>query len=442
MRLFCAGGWLFARFPQIDRMWDSPKKAVLGCILVAGALLLYHYHDRFSKPIRQVLLAGYVVAVLLAGWQAGSLMQTRIRIMPQWDFRVFWAYGHLMAKGQNVYETSSYNSLYQEFTPDRDFIESVMNVGATYPPPTMFLFRPLGCCEVRSAYVYWYVFLILCVVASAELLRRIFLPGSGIWGLALVLLLVFSLHGTWDTIRFGQTNFLALILLLLYWRDRQKPWAGLWIALGIVVKLYFGVLLLDALIFRRWRVLLWSIGSGVALAAASLLLLGPSTFASYFILRPTSRIPGWVYVEWMNQSLLGTLLRLTHASIEGGALAKNPLFLALAFLLTGITAWLVYRLGPSSEWGLSLWILLALIVYPGTLAHYSVMLLPLLLLAWKERQQCLLGTWGTVTFVSAVAGLVGFHSNAFLAYVACWATVAAVAIWSTKLDRQKSTAAA
>jgi Glycosyltransferase family 87 len=442
IRSLSAGFCFLARFPQIDRMWDSPKKALLDCILVGGALLVYHYRERFSGSARRLLLAVYVIAAIFACWQAVNLMQARIRIMPQWDFRVFWAYGQLMARGENVYATSSYDSLYKEFTPDKDFIESVMHVGATYPPPTMFLFRPLGCCEVRAAYRYWYVFLLISIAVAAEFLRRMFLRSSGLWGLLFVLLLIFSLHGTWDTIRFGQTNFLALILFLLYWRDRDKPLAGLWIAFGAVIKLYFGLFLLDALIFRRWRVLLWSIGSGVLLALTSLLLLGPSTFFSYFLLRPTSRIPGWVYVEWMNQSLLGTILRITHAPIEGGGLARNPLFLFSALALAVATAWLVYRLGPTSEWGLSLWMLLALIIYPGTLAHYSVMLLPVLLLVWRERDTSPLGVWGTVCFITAIVGLAGFHSHAFLAYVVCWATLAVLSALMTNSRSDPATVAA
>jgi len=36
-------------------------------------------------------------------------------------------------------------------------------------------------------------------------------------------LLIFGLHGTWDTITFGQTNSWRLVLLLLYWRGSRDP---------------------------------------------------------------------------------------------------------------------------------------------------------------------------------------------------------------------------
>ena len=440
--LLSASVWLTIRFPEIDRMWDSPKKALVDAVLLAVVLLIYHRRERLPKIGRVLLLAGYALVIAVAFFQTLQLMQTRVRALPLWDFRVFWAYGELMADGKNVYATESYNRFYDELTPSQPFIESVMQVGATYPPPTMFLFRPLGCCEVRTAYKYWYVFLLLCLVASAELLRRTFLKASGIWGFALVMLLIFSLHGTWDTVRYAQTNFLALLMFLLYWRDRVQARAGMWVALGAVVKLYLGVLLFDSLIFKRWRAVMWALGSGVVLALASLLLLGPSTFLSYFTLHPTSRIPGWVYVEWMNQSLLGTILRVIHAPVAGGSLARNPLFVVAALALTLATAWLVYRVGANSEWGLALWILLALIIYPGTLAHYSVMLLPVLLLLWRDKEKTALGVWGTTLLLILVLGLVGFNSHAFSAYLLTWFTVAGISLLAKTRDTHSAVVAA
>jgi len=425
-------------FPEIDRLWNSPMKTGITCILLMVAMLIFHYRERLWKPARLVFLAGFILVNAIAFLQAFQLMQVRIRTLPEWDVRVFWIYGQLTAHGENVYALESYQRFYKELNPDRDFTEAVMRVGATYPPPTMFLFRPLGCCAMQSAFGYWYVFLGLCVLVAIELLRRTFVKNDGLWGLAFVVLLIFGLHGTWDTIRFGQTNFLALVLLLLYWRDREDPWAGIWVALGAVIKLYMGVLLLDALLLKRWRVLTWAALMGLVLSVTSLMLLGPRTFVSYFTLHPISRVPAWVYVEWMNQSLLGTILRLTHAPIAGGSLGMNPVFLASALILIVETAWLVYRLDPASVWSLPLWVLLALIIYPGTLAHYSVMLLPVLLLIWKEREKTPLGAPASAIFITLIIGLVGFHSHAFTAHVVTWIAIAGLAVWTGPRDQRAS----
>ena len=405
-------------------------KAGMGCILLMVSLLTFHYRERLWKPLKLAFLAAFGVVIAIALLQAFQLMQSRVRTLPEWDVRVFWIYGQLTAQGENVYALESYERFYREFNPDRNFIEAVLRVGGTYPPPTMLLFRPLGCCGMPSAFVYWYVFVGLSVLATIELLRRTFLKDDGLWGLGLVMLFVFGLQGTWATIRFGQTNFLALVLLLLYWRDREAPRAGIWVALGAVIKLYMGVLLLDAVLLKRWRVVAGAALAGVVLSAASLILLGPGTFVSYFTLHPISRVPGWVYVEWVNQSLLATLLRLTHAPISGGSLGMNPLFLGSALVLLVVTAGLVYRLHPASVWSLPLWLLLGLIIYPGTEAHYSVMLLPVLLLLWKERENTPLGVPGSVLLITLIIALVGFHSHVFAAHLVTWIAVASLAVWA------------
>jgi uncharacterized membrane protein len=127
---------------------------------------------------------------------------------------------------------------------------------------------------------------------------------------------------------------------------------------------------------------------------------------------------------------------MTHASISGRALTSNPLFLTSALTLTIVTAWLVYRLDSTSEWSLPLWLVLALIIYPGTLAHYSVMLLPVLLLIWKEREKTPLGVPGSALVVSLIIGLAGFHSNAFAAYMVAWTVLASLALWTISLEHR------
>jgi hypothetical protein len=202
-----------------------------------------------------------------------------------------------------------------------------------------------------------------------------------------------------------------------------------------VIKAYLGVLLLDVLFLRRWRILTWAALTGLVLSIASLILLGPRTFVSFFTLHPTTHLPGWVYVEWMNQSLLATILRLTHAPIDGGSLTMNPFFLAAAVILIVVTAWLVRRMDSTSVWSLPLWILLALIIYPGTLAHYSVMLLPVLLLIWKEREKTPLGVLGSALFITLIIGLVGFRSHVFAAHVVTWIALAGLALWTGPKDQ-------
>lgn len=417
----------FVHFPEIDQIWNSPIKAALSGASLIVVLLIFHYRERLPRIARMVVFACLVLVIAVASLQAIHLMEMRVRTVPEWDVRVFWIYGQLMANGENVYALEPYQKFYQELQPSRDFIEAVLQVGGEYPPPTMLLFRPLGCCTMPRAFLYWYIFFGLTVLGAIVLLRHTFLRRDGLWGLALILLLLLSLGGTWETIRFGQTSFLTLILLLLYWLDRERPRAGVWIVLGAIAKPYMAILLFDALLNKRWRAVVWSAGAGALASAASLLLLGPRTFISYFTLDPPGRVPRWVYMEWVNQSLLATILRLTRAPVARSP-AANPIFLVSVLGLFLITGWLIVRAGRETTLSLCLWLLLGLIIYPGTLAHYSVMLLPVLLLLWQTRENTPLGVSGCTFLVTLVIALVGFHAEAFAAYFLTWIALAGLAI--------------
>ena len=58
------------------------------------------------------------------------------------------------------------------------------------------------------------------------------------------------------------------------------------------------------------------------------------------------------------------------------------------------------------------------------------MSLPVLLLIWKEREKTPLGVWGSTLLITLIIGLVGFHSQAFAAYVVTWIALAGLAAWS------------
>ena len=399
----------------------------LSAALVFSSLIAFHFRQRLPTAIRIALLGCFLVIVTVLCGMNLQVMRANIKQPPQWDFRVFWMYGQLTVGKANVYDPRQYDRFKNAFQPSAEFVEAVLNVGATYPPQTMLLFFPLGLWQIQAAYLFWYVVQAACLIGSLQLLRKLFLDGSGVWGLALAAILIFSLRATWSTIGFGQTNFLALLFALLYWRDRQRPRGGIWLALGIVVKLYFVIVLLYPAIRQQWRVLASTAVGSFILAMASLAVLGPVTFFSYFTMHPASRLPAWVYTERINQSLAAVVLRISGQGMENTHLLTQPLFVALALLLTAVTGYVVHRARHDSEWSLALVLVLALLLYPGTLAHYTVILLIPLLLIWNDRDNMWAGAWGTAGLISLIYGLIAlFQSNStFAAMLIVWVVLAA-----------------
>jgi hypothetical protein len=186
-------------------------------------------------------------------------------------------------------------------------------------------------------------------------------------------------------------------------------------------------LLIDIVICRRWGTLAWAALSGTLIWLASLALLGPSTFLTYFSSPPTSRVPQWAYVEPINQSLLAMVLRgRTHWASTGSPVTE-PWFLALGAALAVATIWLAYqarRCRP--ELGLALSLVMGLLLYPGTLAHYALVLVIPLLTIWALRDDLPGKALGLAILAGLIYGLVGFAqgNTVFVAHLLTWISLA------------------
>ncbi len=411
----------------------------MALVLVPAALLGFEYRSRFPLWLRRAWLAAILGLVTLAGAWVLRIMFRNAGHVPEWDFRVFWMYGQLMAKGANVFDPAQFQQFLSVLNPSSEFIEDVLKVGATYPPPTMFLFVPLGWFNIHAAYAVWYLIQTICLVSSAYLLQSLFFP-SARWGFALAGFLLFCLRSSWETINLGQTNFLFLLLLLLYWRDRERPRSGLWLALAVNVKFYAAALLIDILVRRRWRTLAWVVVSTSVMWLASLALLGRSTFLTYFLSPPASRVPHWAYVEQINQSLLAVILR-GQGGWEGmGSPVMRPMFLVLGAALVFASIWLAYRGRQCCpELGIALAIVMGLLLYPGTLAHYALVLIVPLLALWVARDRLPGRAPACAILAGVVYGLAGFtQGNAvFAAFVLSWIALAAAIVY-LQLERKQT----
>ena len=244
---------------------------------------------------------------------------------------------------------------------------------------------------------------------------------DGAWELLLVALLTLLLHSTRETVRCTQVNFLSLLLLLAFWETRQRAIGGLWLGLAIVVKPVFFLLPVYLLIRRHWATLGGLVATAIATCAFSIAAFGPRMFFSYFTANPvTLDVPDYFYTETVNQSLLATTLRWTQLDLAIHSPYDNPLFWSLAALLTGVTLWVTWRApAGADDWLLGTWLLLSLLLFPKTLAHYGVLLLLPILLLWAHRHHFPGGAW-------MVAGLIGLL---YISVYAEQATGGMILVW-------------
>src|SRR5207302_118594 len=132
-------------------------RACLSAVVVSGGLVPFHFRKHLPVWVRVACLALIFASIGICCVWNFRIMRSHIENPPEWDFRVFWMYGKVLARHGNVYLPSEYQEFKELFQSDTQFTEASLNVGATYPPHSMLLFEPLGFSNIHTAYLLWYV---------------------------------------------------------------------------------------------------------------------------------------------------------------------------------------------------------------------------------------------------------------------------------------------
>jgi hypothetical protein len=407
-------------------------------LLVGTVLLLLvtlHRHSGVVQPARQdgeprpvihwsywlAGLSGASTAVIAAHtYTIVRWVNAKAQKPPDWDFLCFWTFGKVAAAGHNIYEPANFRALDLPFEPSKYFVQEILEVGFWYPPMSILLFLPLGWVSdvavafwltngavygalLLSAFVLWRQFF---SDASATLFSPTLPPwrsrigSESVAALLVVAALVLASPATGANFFYTQTNAIALAFLLLGWGYRKRYSGGVWFALATLVKPYLGLFILYSLVRRRFRPIVGAAVFGAISAGAVGMLLGTEVFTSYIWDGPATRVPLAAFVADARQSLFSLTLRATNQDLSAGLPIVHPIFTPVALVLTGVTLWLAASLRKRDEdWAGALILLYGLLMYPGVLVHYSLMLLFPFAVMWKHRAEVPGG-------MSAVVGII------------------------------------
>ncbi len=397
-------------------------------------LLLWgaHYHKQLGSFWFIMLEGTYIGVITWNIFKIYRIITFNFFNPPEWDFLAFWLDGRIASQHLNFYLPSNYLGYDLPVSISQEFTRSILEVGFRYPPPTMLLFLPLGWFDsLNSAYLGWQLFMVAVLGIDIFLLWKLFLDESHALGLLVSGALVLSLPLTHFTFYLAQTNFLVLLALLLLLIHREHFWGGMWLGIGIVVKPFVGLLFLFSVIQRRWQVVAGSIITYGFLSIIFVVLFGMTTFTSYFSERPPLKMPDYVYIEAVNQSLLAQILRLTNNDFSGISPIFNPIFIVITlFLLTTTGALTFFLKNDDSIWVFVLTLLTALLIYPKTLFHYSVLLIIPMFVLWKYRNRWVGGLWGSVFIITLTyIFFLGNWKYTFLATTLFWFVFVAIGSW-------------
>jgi hypothetical protein len=427
-------------------LWPVPLRALhfyplhagdwLLCTLLFGlSFLLFWKRDRLGG-VWSSLLLGIVLGTILAfGLNIIRLMRWNVQLPPEWDFHLFWVFGRVASQGLNPYDQENLLRVAASLSPSSELLQELFFF---HSPPTLFLFLPLGWFDIRTAYLVWYCAQVIVLLVDLFLIWKLFLKDAGMEGALFVLCLVVLLRSTFMTVAFGQTNFIVLLMVLLYWRDWKSARGGVWLALGIAVKPVLVFLVLFPALRRRWGTLAVAAVTGGFLLLVSAIAFGPAMVLSYFSHNPVViDLPTYLYTEDMNQSLLATILRLSHTDPSGGSPYANPVFWVTAALLVIVSCWMTLRLKEEdAPWGLSLILVLSLLIFPKTLEHYALLLIVPLAMLWSLRSQVPGGAAGSAAGIILVVALVNARAPmVFVAMALAWLCVGWV-VWLRAMGKE------
>jgi len=404
------------------------KSAISAAIIPLGLIGL-RPGRKLSPAWRVLLTVALTLIVVFLVYHQLRVLAAKVHNPPQWDFLALWLYGKATAMHLDIYRPGFAAQIAAPFHPDASFRREVIDVGFVYPPTSIWLFLPLGWLGYHGAAALWAAVNLVILLADAYLLWRLFADGGrrDLLALLAAAAILFKLPATPQTIDFLQSNFIALLAVLLLLKDRDNARGGLWLALAFMAKPFLGLMFVYALLRRKWVAALVGAGSLVLVAIGSWIVLGTQTMVTYVANSPYSRQPSWVFTEKTNQSLLATILRATRWAGEYPP-THNPVYLALSAALIAVTVALILRARDRDDWAFALALLVGLLVYPGTQFFYSDLLIIPALMLWNLSRPSTIASAAVLVFITAeFIAIAQTPAAVFVATAANWCIFAVMA---------------
>ena len=333
-----------------------------------------------------------------------------------WDFSCFYLYGNVATNGMNFYNPDDYHAILSTLNIpinlDAEFIREVVDVGCPYPPPTLLLFSILGFFSYDNGLIIWTIINNLFLFGSIFLIKNIFFNRKGFESIMMSTILVLTFASTSVIIFYSQISFILLFFLLLFYKYKDKPLAGVFLALAIFIKPFAAIFFFYLIIKRQYKAIMFFIISSLIVCSIAAIVFGINPFIEYFLNNPAHRQPAWLFTEGNNQSLLSELFRALPENIS---LAKNIYYVASGVLVLLLSGIIYFNKNNQKLHGIFFVALLAvaLIIYPSGQKHYAIvhLLSILILLNYLKK----LDTSALLIFFFYIVSNAGlFYLNIFL----------------------------
>ncbi|MDD5044349.1 MAG: glycosyltransferase family 87 protein [Candidatus Omnitrophica bacterium] len=318
-----------------------------------------------------IILAGFlaVMTYFLA-------LAKEIKDSPFDDYKQYWFVSFMLENGHNVWDVNQQDrieDLWHNFS-ENPYAKPIHSSGF-FLCMVPFTFLPL-----RAGAIVWLVLGHLALLISLWLIWKMYARKIGSDGIFVALFLVFSFWPVREQLVMGQPNFFILLFLTLglFMINRNRPFsAGLILALAVLFREYFVILILYFLWKRKWKVTLGIILGYLMIKACAILAFGLDKEIAYWQYMYSTFVSKHAsYIT--NYSLSANILRIGKGLLGEGILSS------IAWLFSGVFLFRALALTKDAENpGLEfcLFVILAFLLSPWVHeSHYVALYLPILIL--------------------------------------------------------------
>lgn len=358
------------------------KNIVMYIILIAS---YYSYHNK-EKEKWHHFSRGILIG--LFGLMFFILIHSTLKAIyshEEFDFMCFYLQGQLGLNHLNFYDPESFNIYlahnYSHHIFSEEIRSDILNVGLLSPPINMLFFAPLAYLDYNVSRTLFSILVFLFIIIDTFLIQGLFFKrgARSSYSLMFIFIITLILPATLETIFYIQTNFFLLFFLLLMMRSLNKGGSGIYLALSLLFKPISAFLALFFLIKKKLKPFLFFCITCAILLFLTGIIWGFNNIIDYFKSPPTERLPHYLYLQDVNQSLLAILDR--NLSDHGISFPIIKVFYFLIAVGLVVVSYVISKKLNKINPLLSLFpfIICMLIIYPSSLSHYMVYLIPVLI---------------------------------------------------------------
>jgi hypothetical protein len=329
---------------------------------------------------RFVQLGWIAIGLYLVGLGISAVLRT------QGDFNVYYRAGARVLNGEAIYRLDESSHF-------------------LYAPIFAILFAPFAMLPLRAAQFAWYLVSAASLIAFIFGSARMLLGRDRLNASMLVIPVALSAVFIDNNIEHGQINLptLALIVWSIVFAEEDRAIVGgAALAVAILIKPFAGLAALFLLLERKWRPLLYSIGVGIILLVAPVMVFGRSgTVANTSAyLRVVSSMTDRYTTMLTNQSATSAVARLMSLGAPADLSSSHlPLYIGTAVELVLVVAIVVWFLAdrdfdpgrfpePHRFQLAALFCIMPSLVPISWKSYYAALLVPYMLLTvvlWPDR---------------------------------------------------------